>query len=193
MDAKSSYYSQVATDEIPLDKEAANKTGSVSLYPGMRRTTHGAPPPLDHPPVPNGMVADYRYDGLISVTVPPGVLPGQEIHVRRPDGNGGLVEVVVPPGMKEGSVFYVKAPPPVEGESRNPESLRYPAPTDLGGANNNDSSLEPVSPQSTAVGGEGVANANSAAAVVPNSSSQQGDFANCLDNTTGFSSVASAK
>lgn len=109
-DAKSSYYSQVSTDEKLLPGDEHNKKGGSSSYPGMRRTPHGPP------------AASSNMDGLISVTVPPGVLPGQEIHVQRPDGNG-LVEAVVPPGMKEGSVFYVKAPPSVGSNPRQTQKV----------------------------------------------------------------------
>ena len=105
-DSKRSYYSQVAVDEKLLPDSQKNGRS----YPGLRRTPLGPPAP------PSSIINNnnnHTEQGLIAVTVPPGVLPGQEIHVRRPDGKAGLVEVVVPAGMKEGSVFHVKAPPPL--------------------------------------------------------------------------------
>jgi len=181
-DAQSSYYSQVVTDEKLLDKDSHKKKTGGSLYPGLRRTPHG--PPADHP-VPNDKIGNNHTNnnntntnsGLISVTVPPGVLPGQEIHVQRPDGGHGLVEVVVPPGMKEGSVFYVKAPPPVEESSssnqqqqQQPQSQQQYQPP----------SSSPMVPVDNA-----------------NAPSSNGDFANCLldnnDNNAAKPSIVWAK
>jgi len=122
-DPQSAYYSQVATDEKLLDKNEVDKKGAgASSYPGLRRKPHG--PPADFPVPPERMGnRPFINNGLISVTVPPGTLPGQEIHVRRPDGTG-LVEAVVPAGMQEGSVFHVQAPPimnPLQLHSQPPQ------------------------------------------------------------------------
>ena len=54
---------------------------------------------------------------LIQVTVPPGVLSGQKIHVVAPDGR--IIEAVVPPDMSAGSSFIVRAP-------RHPQSSQQP-------------------------------------------------------------------
>lgn len=48
---------------------------------------------------------------FLSVTVPPGVSPGQSIEVRAPDGSGRSVMAIVPQGMTPGSSFMVEFPP----------------------------------------------------------------------------------
>ena len=74
---------------------------------------------------------------VVHVTVPPGVSPGQTIHVT--DGDGGrVVSVIVPQGMAAGSEFLVQFPadeaaatgaaappsaPPAEAPRRDPEGL----------------------------------------------------------------------
>jgi hypothetical protein len=47
-----------------------------------------------------------------TVTVPPGVRPGQAIHVMAPDGSGRLIEARVPQGLTAGSTFMVQPPSP---------------------------------------------------------------------------------
>jgi hypothetical protein len=51
---------------------------------------------------------------LSLVTVPPGISPGQTIHVAHPDGSGRLIQAVVPPGITTGGKFMVRAPPSVQ-------------------------------------------------------------------------------
>jgi hypothetical protein len=103
-DAKSAYKEQVSTDV-------------VSSYPGQRRIISKATAPQSQCVSSKNINAttlatqdQHNADVLISVTVPEGVLPGQEIHVKRPGGSGGLIEAIVPSGMKAGSTFYVRAP-----------------------------------------------------------------------------------
>jgi hypothetical protein len=103
-DAKSAYTEQASTDV-------------VSSYPGQRRSISKSTTPQSQSVSSQNQNAttlasqdQHNADVLISVTVPEGVLPGQEIHVRRPGGSGALMEAVVPSGMTPGSIFYVRAP-----------------------------------------------------------------------------------
>lgn len=48
---------------------------------------------------------------LCLVTVPPGISPGQTIHVAHPDGSGRLIKAVVPHGIITGGKFLVRGPP----------------------------------------------------------------------------------
>ncbi|KAL7475670.1 hypothetical protein ACHAW6_001580 [Cyclotella cf. meneghiniana] len=58
-----------------------------------------------------------KYIQVITVTLPPGVHPGDVIHVQAPDGR--LNAIIVPEGMGPGSTFTVEfaddlPPPPAE-------------------------------------------------------------------------------
>eukprot|EP00980_Cylindrotheca_fusiformis_P007093 scaffold1489_cov194-Cylindrotheca_fusiformis.AAC.3 len=117
-DAKAEYSKQVSS-------------GAVSSYPGQRRNVAKPAGPLPSAMSPqkgNNSTQPSVDPCLISVTVPEGVLPGQEIHVRRPDGSGSLIEAVVPPGMITGSVFYVRAP--LESV-RSPNEFHGPPPMEM--------------------------------------------------------------
>ena len=46
-----------------------------------------------------------------TVTIPPGVSPGQAILVTAPDGSGRTIMVTVPQGLSEGSTFMAEFPP----------------------------------------------------------------------------------
>ena len=59
-----------------------------------------APPQPEQPPVAAPAPT------LLSITVPPGVQPGQQIQIKAPDGR--LVNVTIPEGLQPGSQFQVK-------------------------------------------------------------------------------------
>jgi len=50
----------------------------------------------------------------VQVTLPPGVEPGQKIHVQAPSGR--LNEIIVPPGMGPGSSFTVEFAEPEDNK-----------------------------------------------------------------------------
>ena len=66
-------------------------------------------------------------NGLLAITIPPGMGPGSELIVQAPDGR--KMKIVVPPGMRAGQQLQVampKAPPqagPASG-SRDPVASR---------------------------------------------------------------------
>ena len=65
-----------------------------------------APPPAA-PPQPEQLpVAAPPQETLLSIVVPEGVQPGQQIQIKAPDGR--VVAVTVPAGMQPGSQFQVK-------------------------------------------------------------------------------------
>lgn len=99
------------------DGAKQSSTDAVSSYPGQRRSTVIPTIPLSedfsaqHDSISVLASEDKHHsDVLISVTVPEGMVPGQKVHVRRPDGVGELLEAVIPVGMTAGSIFYVRAP-----------------------------------------------------------------------------------
>jgi hypothetical protein len=83
----------------------------VSGYPGQRRELVKTGGNALSVAPPQQQQQQQQQGELISVTVPPGVYPGQTIHVSGPDGSGRLVQAVVPNGCTAGSTFMVQAPP----------------------------------------------------------------------------------
>lgn len=64
----------------------------------------------------------------VQVTLPPGVVPGQEIHVQAPDGS--INAIVVPPGFGPGSTFTVEFAKPDEVAPTSKQSISdYTPPT----------------------------------------------------------------
>ncbi len=55
-------------------------------------------PPAAAPPVPEPT--------LLTIAVPAGAQPGQQIQIKAPDGR--VVSVTIPAGLQEGSQFQVK-------------------------------------------------------------------------------------
>ena len=66
-----------------------------------------AAPPAAAPPAPEQPLAPPAPEPtLLTITVPPGTQPGQQIQIKAPDGR--IVAVTVPVGLQEGSQFQVK-------------------------------------------------------------------------------------
>lgn len=76
----------------------------VPQFMGPGSTFMVAIPPLENP-LQNVSNQLSPKNNLLSVTVPDGVNPGQEIRVSAPDGR--MITAVVPEGMKTGSTFMV--------------------------------------------------------------------------------------
>ena len=75
--------------------------------PPVPEQTPAAAPPA--PPVPEQTPAAAPPAPeltLLTITVPPGAQPGQQIQIKAPDGR--VVAVTVPAGLQEGSQFQVK-------------------------------------------------------------------------------------
>jgi hypothetical protein len=64
-----------------------------------------APPQPEHPPAAPPPVAPPQ-ETLLSITVPEGAQPGQQIQIKAPDGR--VVAVTIPEGMQPGTQFQVK-------------------------------------------------------------------------------------
>ena len=62
-----------------------------------------APPPAEAPPQAPPVAPPQS---VLTVTVPAGTQPGQQIQIRAPDGR--VIAVNIPPGMQPGSQFQVK-------------------------------------------------------------------------------------
>ena len=62
-----------------------------------------APPVPEQPPAAAPPAPELT---LLTITVPPGAQPGQQIQIKAPDGR--VVAVTVPAGLQEGSQFQVK-------------------------------------------------------------------------------------
>jgi hypothetical protein len=62
-----------------------------------------APPPAEAPPQPPAAVPPQS---VLTVTVPAGAQPGQQIQIKAPDGR--VIAVNIPAGMQPGSQFQVK-------------------------------------------------------------------------------------
>ena len=65
-----------------------------------------AAPPAAAPEQPPAAVPPAPEPALLTITVPSGVQPGQQIQIKAPDGR--VVAVTIPAGMQEGSQFQVK-------------------------------------------------------------------------------------
>ena len=65
-----------------------------------------APPAPPVPEQPPAAVPPAPELTLLTITVPPGAQPGQQIQIKAPDGR--VVAVTVPAGLQEGSQFQVK-------------------------------------------------------------------------------------
>ena len=66
-------------------------------------------PPAMAPPVPEqppAAVPPAPEPALLTITVPAGAQPGQQIQIKAPDGR--VVAVTIPAGLQEGSQFQVK-------------------------------------------------------------------------------------
>ena len=61
------------------------------------------PPPAEAPPQTPAVAPPQS---VLTVTVPAGTQPGQQIQIRAPDGR--VIAVNIPPGMQPGSQFQVK-------------------------------------------------------------------------------------
>ena len=53
----------------------------------------------------------------LSVTVPPGMVPGQQINVSNPAQPGSMVAAVIPPGISEGMSFIVQCQAPAPAQA----------------------------------------------------------------------------
>ena len=62
-----------------------------------------APPVPEQPPA---AVPPAPEPALLTITVPAGAQPGQQIQIKAPDGR--VVAVTIPAGLQEGSQFQVK-------------------------------------------------------------------------------------
>ena len=65
-----------------------------------------APPAPPVPEQPPAAVPPAPEPALLTITVPAGAQPGQQIQIKAPDGR--LVAVTIPAGLQEGSQFQVK-------------------------------------------------------------------------------------
>ena len=79
-------------------------SGGVALAGAKTRSgalgicNHSHQPPAAVPPAPE--------PALLTITVPSGAQPGQQIQIKAPDGR--VVAVTIPNGLQEGSQFQVK-------------------------------------------------------------------------------------
>lgn len=115
-------YKLISTDE-EYERLIGNQVDDWSTYPANRRSQHlldvGAPAPDGVvfirtggnalQAVPRELVENE--DKLISVVVPEGREPGEEILVACPFVSGRLISVIIPQNATAGSAFLVRAPP----------------------------------------------------------------------------------
>ncbi|CAB9518857.1 expressed unknown protein [Seminavis robusta] len=154
---------QVITDPVTGETKTKKKNGGA--YPGQRGQQHAAYQPPASAFVNGQATAHFvSYGGgnaltlmqpdgstkpqhgghaskLVKVTLPPGVVAGQTIHVKAPDGR--LNEIIVPNGFGPGSTFTVEFAPPNEVPTQPYEKI----PAEEAGAMNN---TRPSAPYATA-------------------------------------------
>jgi hypothetical protein len=90
-----------------------------STYPAMRRPIDNLPkgPPSDKVLIRTGGNAlqavsrqTLEHNGLMAVSVPESLVPGDNLLVRAPDGSDRVISVVLPDGARPGHTFLVKIP-----------------------------------------------------------------------------------
>ena len=109
---------------IPLAVVSVVLVAGSGIFYFMRRTGDGeealdpfsnSPPPIPEqppamaPPIPEqppAMAPPVPEPTLLTIAVPAGAQPGQQIQIKTPDGR--IVSVVIPAGLQEGAQFQVK-------------------------------------------------------------------------------------
>ena len=93
------------TDDVFGDPEMMASQETHMAPPQSEQTTVAPPQPEQQPVAPPQPVPPAA-PTLLSITVPPGVQPGQQIQIKAPDGR--LVSVIIPEGLQPGAQFQVK-------------------------------------------------------------------------------------
>jgi len=95
--------SQPGTEETDSFGEMGDSPAPPPMAPPQPEQPPAAAPP---PPQPEQPPAAPPQGTLLSITVPEGAQPGQQIQIKAPDGR--VVAVTIPEGMQPGTQFQVK-------------------------------------------------------------------------------------
>ena len=95
--------SQPGTEETDSFGEMGDSPDPPPMAPPQPEKPPAAAPP---PPQPEQPPAAPPQGTLLSITVPEGAQPGQQIQIKAPDGR--VVAVTIPEGMQPGTQFQVK-------------------------------------------------------------------------------------
>ena len=89
----------------PVPEQPLAAVPPAAAPPVSEQPPAAAPPVPEQPPaaVPPAAAPE---PSLLTITVPPGTQPGQQIQIKAPDGR--IVAVTVPAGLQEGSQFQIK-------------------------------------------------------------------------------------
>ena len=98
--------SQPSAVETDSFGDVGDLPGQTPMTPPQPEQPPAAPPVAPPQPEQPPPAAAPPQGTLLSITVPEGAQPGQQIQIKAPDGR--VVAVTIPAGMQPGTQFQVK-------------------------------------------------------------------------------------